>query len=51
MFVFGNLVSWKSKKQNAITKSNAEAEFRTIAQRICEEIMVKETIDKTSNFQ
>ncbi|RVW18498.1 Retrovirus-related Pol polyprotein from transposon RE1 [Vitis vinifera] len=27
-FVSGNLVTWKSKKQNVVTRSSAEAEFR-----------------------
>ncbi|RVW35915.1 Retrovirus-related Pol polyprotein from transposon RE1 [Vitis vinifera] len=30
-FVGGNLVTWKSKKQNAIASSSAEAEFRGMA--------------------
>ena len=32
----GNLVSCRSKKQNVLARSNAEAEFRAMAQGICE---------------
>ncbi|XP_042491853.1 uncharacterized protein LOC122071517 [Macadamia integrifolia] len=30
-FVGGNLVTWRSKKQNVVARSNAEAEFRAMA--------------------
>jgi len=30
-FVWGNLVSWRSKKQSVVTQSSAEAEFRALA--------------------
>ncbi|RDX97989.1 hypothetical protein CR513_19160, partial [Mucuna pruriens] len=32
MFMGGNLVTWRSKKQNVVARSSAEAEFRTMAQ-------------------
>ena len=35
-FLGGNLVSWRSKKQNMVTRSSAEAEFTAMAQGICE---------------
>lgn len=35
-FVGGNLVTWRSKKQNVVALSSAEAEFRGIAKGLCE---------------
>ncbi|OMO54865.1 Integrase, catalytic core [Corchorus capsularis] len=35
-FVGGNLVTWRSKKQNVVAHSNAKAEFRGIALGLCE---------------
>ena len=30
-YVWGNLVTWRSKKQSVVAKSNVEAEFRAVA--------------------
>ncbi|XP_043816780.1 uncharacterized protein LOC110624931 isoform X1 [Manihot esculenta] len=36
VFIGGNLVSWKSKKQNVVSRSSAESKYRAIAQSTCE---------------
>ena len=40
VFVGGNLVSWKSKKQNVVSRSSAESEYRAMAQSVCEVIWI-----------
>ena len=35
MFVGGNLVSWKSKKQSVVFRSNEKSEYRAMAQSAC----------------
>ncbi|RVW31138.1 Retrovirus-related Pol polyprotein from transposon TNT 1-94 [Vitis vinifera] len=40
-FVGGNLVTWKSKKQNVIARSSAEAEFRGMALGLCEALWLR----------
>ena len=35
-FLGGNLVTWRSKKQNVVARSSAKAEFRAMAQGVCE---------------
>ncbi|RDX95269.1 Copia protein, partial [Mucuna pruriens] len=42
----GNVVSWKSKKQNTIARSSAEAEYRAMASTTCELIWVKQLIQE-----
>ncbi|MCQ7416388.1 Ty1/Copia family ribonuclease HI, partial [Salmonella enterica] len=45
-FVGGNLVTWRSKKQNVVAKSSAEAEFRALAHGICEGIWIKRILEE-----
>ncbi|CAN1791793.1 Retrovirus-related Pol polyprotein from transposon TNT 1-94, partial [Linum perenne] len=43
-YVFGNLVTWRSKKQNVVSRSSAESEYRSLAQGICEGIWLKRVL-------
>ncbi|KAM1032895.1 hypothetical protein TB2_035958 [Malus domestica] len=43
-FVGGNLVTWRSKKQNVVSRSSAEAEFRGMAHGICEVIWLRKLL-------
>lgn len=45
-FVWGNLVTWRSKKQNVVARSSAEAEFRAVAQGICEGLWLKKLLEE-----
>ena len=40
-FLGGNLVSWRSKKQNVVARSSAEVEFRDMTTSVCELLWVK----------
>lgn len=41
MFVGGNLVTWRSKKQKVVALSSAEAEFRGMAKGLCVLLWIK----------
>jgi len=43
-FVGGNLVTWRSKKQPVVARSNAEAEFRGMALGVCELLRIKNVL-------
>eukprot|EP00257_Ricinus_communis_P018990 XP_015577840.1 uncharacterized protein LOC107261645 [Ricinus communis] len=46
-FVGGNLVTWKSKKQNVMARSSAEAEYRAMASTASELIWIKQYLRYT----
>jgi hypothetical protein len=51
VFVGGNIVSWRSKKQNVVARSTAEAEFRSMAQGICELMWVRILLSELQLFK
>ena len=45
-FVDGNLVTWRSKKQNVVARSSAKAEFRAVAHGICEITWIRRLLEE-----
>jgi hypothetical protein len=43
-FVCGNLVTWKSKKQNVVARSSAEAEYRVMTSTTSELTWVRQVL-------
>jgi len=46
VFVGGNLVSWRSKKQPVVSKSTAEAEYRAMSQGLSEMLWVRNLLSE-----
>ena len=46
MFIGGNLISWKSKKQDVVARSSDEAEYRALALATCELIWLKHLLQE-----
>ncbi|KAL4562118.1 hypothetical protein LXL04_034312 [Taraxacum kok-saghyz] len=42
--VWGNLVTWRSKKQTVVSRSSAEAEYRAIAHGVCELMWIRRVL-------
>lgn len=53
VYLGGNLISWKSKKQNVVARSSAEAEYRAMATTTCELVWIKQLLQelKFGNIQ
>ena len=46
VFIGGNLISWKSKKQDVVARSSAEAEYRAMALVTCELVWLKQLLQE-----
>ncbi|KAA0059282.1 putative mitochondrial protein [Cucumis melo var. makuwa] len=44
IFVWGNLVTWRSKKHKVVTRSNVEVEYKAISLGICKEIWLQKVL-------
>lgn len=45
-FLWGNLVSWRSKKQSVVARSSAGAKYRLMAQGVCEVLWLKRVLNE-----
>nr|CAN74507.1 hypothetical protein VITISV_015891 [Vitis vinifera] len=46
VFIGGNLISWKSKKQNVVVRSSVDAEYRAMTLAICELIWLRQLLQE-----
>ena len=45
-YVWGNLVTWRSKKQSVVSRSSTESEYRALALGICEGMWIKRLMNE-----
>ena len=45
-YLWGNLVTWRSKKQSVVVRSSIEAEFKAIAQGMCEGLWLQKLLEE-----
>ena len=45
-YIWGNVVTWRSKKQSVVARSNAEAEYRAMAHRVCGILWLKKILEE-----
>ena len=51
-FVWGNIVTWRSKKQGVVARSSVEAEYRDMSLEICEKIWLQKVLtDLHQNYE
>ena len=46
MFIGGNLIFWKSKRQDVVARSSVEAEYRAMVLATCELIWLKHLLQE-----
>ena len=46
MFLGDNLISWSSKRQNTISRSSAEAEYRAVANNVAEASWIRQLLSE-----